>query len=324
MQVLDFKETHSQYTTNGAINVANANPINLDKDIFYNKLGKYFELWTGPNGTGTQLTEVTDYALGGEYPDEYFPYLITPDVGYTTLAITNAIRQGVDLYPLYYPIMDIVNSEKWNELDAKVSTLPFYETFTASKTIGDAEYINVLNFDLSGNGNLVCGLPNPAIRINEIFIIKAFGGSRGVDDLTMSGDNIAGVVASTFKIHDGQLMAISNGTDYELLGYNDIFLEDSGTMTTRVNGKRMKKTWLNKTMSASETTYSWDVDFANIDYTRKYWMNSPLTGRGGQLKWANTDATYKLVGSMRCASYRSDTGAVSALPYDIVLEGDYY
>lgn len=113
MQVLDFSTSNSQISDE-IINVPNSTPVNLQHDVFYNKTGKLVVIRTAAGGGGTLLTETTDYTIGSAFPDADFPTSISPDVGYQTVAITNATYQNTDLYVAYYPIMDIVNATRWN------------------------------------------------------------------------------------------------------------------------------------------------------------------------------------------------------------------
>ena len=114
LQIVDFSTTNSQ-VIDEIINVADSNPIRLEHDIFYNKTGKKVVVSTGAGGSGTVLTETTDWVAGSAVSDSLFPTSISPDVGYTTLAILNATYHDTDLYLSYYPIADTFNATRWND-----------------------------------------------------------------------------------------------------------------------------------------------------------------------------------------------------------------
>lgn len=109
MAKLNWSTSNSQITDE-IINVASSTAINLIHDVFYNKTGKLVEIWTGAGGTGTQLTESTDYTIGGAIADGDLPASISPDVAYTTVAITNATYHSTNLYVSYYPLGDYVEA----------------------------------------------------------------------------------------------------------------------------------------------------------------------------------------------------------------------
>ena len=112
--ILDFSTSNAQITDE-IINVSDSNPVTLEHDVFYNKTGKLVEIYTASGGGGTQLTEGTDYDVGGTYPDGSLPSSISPDVAYTTISITNATYHDTQLYVSYYPIGDLFQASRWNE-----------------------------------------------------------------------------------------------------------------------------------------------------------------------------------------------------------------
>src|SRR6056297_878314 len=115
MTILDFSTTNTQITDE-VVNVSDSNPINLDHDTFYNKTGKLVEIYTASGEGGTQLTEGTDYDIGGAYSDGDLPESISPDVAYSNISITNATYHDTDLYVNYYPLGDIINAVKLNPI----------------------------------------------------------------------------------------------------------------------------------------------------------------------------------------------------------------
>ena len=116
--VLDFSTSNAQ-VVDEIINVSDANPVTIKHDTFYNKSGKAVLISTGPGGTGTVLVNpldgASDYTPGDAYtfPEPYNTTL-AGDVGYTTIAITNAAYHSTDLYLSYYPIWDLLYAARWN------------------------------------------------------------------------------------------------------------------------------------------------------------------------------------------------------------------
>lgn len=128
--ILDFSTANAQITDE-IINVSDSNPVTLEHDIFYNKTGKLVVISTGAGGTGTVLTDVTDYTIGGSISDSFFPTSIAPDIGYTTIAITNATYHSTDLYVSYYPISDVFRAGRWN------SSMARYDVVSGTATVDD-------------------------------------------------------------------------------------------------------------------------------------------------------------------------------------------
>lgn len=252
MQVLDFSTANSQISDE-VINVANSNPIGLDHDVFYNKIGKLVVIRTAAGGGGTLLVETTDYALGSAFPDGDFPTSISPDVGYQTVAITNATYHSTPLYVSYYPIMDIIEAEDHNDLDAR---LPNVGSFTVSEVISDTELLNTLVFDLSASGSITCTMPDATIRTNEEFTVFGSGGDITTNLLTMatvSSQTIGGLSASSWKIEGtGLLKVISNGTHWEVLSFTDY----GGDVTSHDGGwkKNQDRTWVQSGVDLTTTS----------------------------------------------------------------------
>src|SRR6056297_2998945 len=124
MTILDFSTTNTQITDE-VVNVSDSNPINLDHDTFYNKTGKLVEIYTASGEGGTQLTEGTDYDIGGAYSDGDLPESISPDVAYSNISITNATYHDTDLYVSYYPLGDILSASRINPLSPAGAIMPF-------------------------------------------------------------------------------------------------------------------------------------------------------------------------------------------------------
>lgn len=86
-----------------------ASAFNLDHDTFFGSTD--LEIWTGPGKTGTQLTETTDYTLGGE------DTRLTSEAGksvYTQVTVTNGTYQSGTLYFTYKTVGDYVEAEDPN------------------------------------------------------------------------------------------------------------------------------------------------------------------------------------------------------------------
>jgi len=115
MAKLNWSTTNSQ-VTDEIINVSSSAAFSLIHDVFYNKTGKLVVISTGTGGSGTVLTLSTDYTIGGAISDSDLPSSISPDVAYTTIAITNAAYHSTDLYVSYYPLGDYVEAEDFTQL----------------------------------------------------------------------------------------------------------------------------------------------------------------------------------------------------------------
>lgn len=146
MQIINYSTTHAQ-TVDDTINVANSNPVKLARDIFYNKTGKKPVISTGAGGTGTVLTETTDWTSGTIFPDGDLPSSISPDVAYQTISIVNATYHSTLLYLSYYPIADIINAERWNEDVAKSETK--LKQITDNYTVNAGEQYHIIEATLT-------------------------------------------------------------------------------------------------------------------------------------------------------------------------------
>lgn len=213
MKVLDFSTTHSQIS-DWIINVPNSNPVNNLHDIFYNKTGKLVQIWTGAGQTGTQLTETTDYTLGGAFTDADFPTSISPDVGYTTIAITNATYHNTDLYVTFYPIADVVDAETRNT-----------DTYWTFATAGGADYdvLSVaanlwIKFTRDASTQYDGNLPDASAtqHVGQRIAIQSIGpGTGDIGYTTQSSQTIGGGAASTV-VHRGTgiLYLLSDGSNW--------------------------------------------------------------------------------------------------------------
>ena len=116
MAKLNWSTTNTQ-VTDEIINVSSSVAISLAHDMFYSKVAKPIVISTGAGGTGTVLTETTDYTIGGTIstvPNNIAT--IAPDVIYSTVAITNATYHSTDLYLSYYPLGDLLEAEDFAQL----------------------------------------------------------------------------------------------------------------------------------------------------------------------------------------------------------------
>lgn len=217
MNVLDFSTTNTE-VLDEILNVPDANPVNLLHDIFYNKTGKLVQIWTAAGKSGTQLTEGVDYDIGSIFPDGSLPTSISPDVAYTTVAITNATYQSTNLYVSYFPISDIINARRFNPL-AVVQTSAF--TITTE---------DVIEVDTSG-GNVTITLPeitsifeNVTITVRKIAAANTVTINRaGTDTITRAG------LTSVTLTSDGDYWTFFAGsTRWELIAGYEYF---TGTNT---------------------------------------------------------------------------------------------
>lgn len=205
-QIVDFSTENAQ-VTDEVINVANSNPVNLYHDIFYNKTGKLVVISTGAGGGGTVLTNVTDYTIGGAVSDSFFPVSISPDVGYTTVAITNATYHNTNLYVSYYPISDVFKAARWNNDTALVGELKAYAGSTApsgwlecdGSAISRAVYKRL--FDVigtaygAGDGSTTFNLPNA----QGVGLVGA--GSQTIGGVTYGGSAVGDFEADQMQGH---------------------------------------------------------------------------------------------------------------------------
>jgi hypothetical protein len=199
MSLLDFSTSNTQ-TVDEIINVADANPVNLSHDIIYNKAGKLVSIWTGAGSTGTELTDGSDYDIGDVFPDGSLPVSISPDVAYTTVAVTNATYQGVALYVSYYPVGDIISAARWNSM-SPVPTPPY---------------------DISA-ANTVITLPTITGYAQKYTYFWTGGdGSNTLSLAVTDGATVGGLSAGTWLGEGtGHIKVISDGTNWQVSEYED-------------------------------------------------------------------------------------------------------
>lgn len=120
MAKLNWSTTNSQ-VTDEIIYVSSSVAVGLYHDFFYSKAAKPIVISTASGGGGTVLTETTDYTIGGvisTVPANIAS--ISPDVIYSTVAITNTAYHDTKLYCSYYPLGDLAEASdfKQNQLSA--------------------------------------------------------------------------------------------------------------------------------------------------------------------------------------------------------------
>jgi len=231
MKILDFSTSNAQFTDE-IINVPDSNSVELIHSLFYNKTGKLVEIWTGPGGTGTQLTETTDYVVGGAYPDADLPSSIAPDVAYNNISIVNATYHDTDLYISYYPLGDLITAEKWNNDIPAVFIEATGADYTFQKTREMRYNHLVLTFTRDATARTIT-LPDPTdshwtgVRIT----IHVVGGGSG--NVTLQGPSSEDIIlteGSTVSNMEwdgaGTLGLVVDGGEYKIIT-NGIW--DSGT-----------------------------------------------------------------------------------------------
>lgn len=235
--ILDFSTTNSQ-ETDFIINVANSNPISLGHAVFYNKAAKPIVISTGAGGTGTVLTETTDWTSGGAFPDASFPSTIAPDIGYTTVSIVNATYHSTDLYISYYPITDLFNADLWNNSN----TLPSLGDYdiSAGDTTEDLAIINSYpigyKFRVSwydGDGSNTFSFTDNSETIDGAGIAQYIGEGTGHLDLLKTGA----------------------GGEYITINRGEIWDSDGGNFTNQHFEKRLDGS-LFQTRKIPETSYA--------------------------------------------------------------------
>ena len=186
MNVLDFSTANAQ-VTNEIINVPDANPVTIKHDTCYNKVGKAILISTAPSGGGTVLVNpldgASDYTPGDAYtfPEPYNTTL-AGDVGYTTIAITNATYHNTDLYVSYYPIWDLLYAARWNNkniiphyasspYDISATTEEVDLTEFNSWPVGTTRRVHAYDGDgsdylwFTDNGETINGIPIADVKI---------------------------------------------------------------------------------------------------------------------------------------------------------------
>jgi len=259
MNVLDFSTSNSQ-VADEIINVSDANPITLKHDTFYNKVGKAIVITTGPGGTGTTLVNpldgASDYTPGGAYtfPEPYNTTL-AGDVGYTTIAITNAAYHSTDLYVSYYPIWDLLYASRWNNnniiphyksspYDISATTVEIDLTELNSFPNGTTRRVSAYDGDgsdylwFTDNSETINGIPIADIKIEGTGgliltkisdgVFKAVG-ELGGEIWDSDGGNFTGVFSKCLSglMICGQVFDASLNAN---VGANNIFGTGAGTI----------------------------------------------------------------------------------------------
>lgn len=249
MNVLDFSTSNAQ-VTNEIINVSDANPITIKHDTFYNKVGKAILISTAPSGGGTVLVNpldgASDYTPGGAYtfPEPYNTTL-AGDVGYTTIAITNATYHNTDLYVSYYPIWDLLYAARWN-----------------NKNIIPVEG----NFDISASNETFDLTTVNSYPIGYEFKVLAYDGD-GSNNFSFvdNGETINGITVADYSIDGtgGFIMKKIDDGEFSAVGWlgGDIFDQDGGNFASGVEkfSKRIDGTMRCQALATS--TYTTNVNY---------------------------------------------------------------
>lgn len=171
MAKLSWSTANSQ-VADELYNVSSSAAFGLEHDAFYNKTGKLVEIWTGAGGTGTQLTISTDYTISGAIADGDLPASISPDVAYTTVAITNAAYHSTNLYISYYPLGDYIEPGDFQENQGTANKWNSLTTYSAAGTIAERALMHFaasgkatnLNKDPLNQANLAYWIPSPGLQ----------------------------------------------------------------------------------------------------------------------------------------------------------------
>jgi hypothetical protein len=241
MKILDFSTTNAQFADE-IINVPDSNSVELIHSLFYNKTGKLVEIWTGPGGTGTQLTETTDYVIGGAYPDASLPTSIDPDVAYNNVSIVNATYHDTDLYVSYYPIADLITAEKWNNDIPAVFIDATGADYTFQKTRALRYNHLILTFTRDSSARTIT-LPDPTdshwlgVKI-EVRVVGSGSGNVTIEG--PSGEDIELTNGDTVTSMEwdgvGTLRLVIGSGDYKIIttgAWDSGSVSDSGTDENR-------------------------------------------------------------------------------------------
>lgn len=260
MNVLDFSTSNAQ-VADEIINVSDANPVTIKHDTFYNKVGKAILISTAPAGGGTVLVNpldgASDYTPGNAYtfPEPYNTTL-AGDVGYTTIAITNATYHNTDLYVSYYPIWDLLYAARWN-----------------NKNIIPVEG----NFDISASNETFDLTTVNSYPIGYEFKVLAYDGD-GSNNFSFvdNGETINGITVADYSIDGtgGFIMKKIDDGEFSAVGWlgGDIFDQDGGnfsgyTWEKSISGKMTQSRLL--VASNLDGSQTFPVAFVDTNYIVK-------------------------------------------------------
>ena len=224
MKVLDLSNSHAEFVDE-IINVPNSNTISLVHDVFFNSVGKPFEIYTQAGEGGTKLVDSTDYVVGTPNTLTEVVNVVSPDTPYQTLSIVNATYHNTDLYLRYFPIVDFANSEKWNN-DIPWLELSAIDNFTFQKR---REYrYNKLYLMFTRQVTIkTITLPDPTDDFwRGVEIMISVEGS-GAGDVTIQGPNSNVIYApgrswnttSLTYNGNGSIIFKSNGVNFDVISH---------------------------------------------------------------------------------------------------------
>jgi microcystin-dependent protein len=229
-QIVDFSTTNSQ-VVDWLINVANSNAINLGNDLFYNKTGKLVVISTGAGGTGTVLTDTTDYTIGGAFADGDLPTSISPDVAYSTVSITNATYHNTKLFVSYYPISDLFRAERWNNDTVPEGSIQAYAgtSIPTGWLDADGSAINRTTYQRLFNAiGTTWGVGDGSTTFNLPDLQGAFLRGTGSHDTETKADGTAFTGPSVGSFEDDQMQQI---TGFAVTGVTGVFSNSGGALT---------------------------------------------------------------------------------------------
>jgi hypothetical protein len=265
---LNWSTDHAQITDE-IINRSASTASGLFHDMFYNKTLKPVVVSTGAGGSGTVLTEDTDYSINGQVTS--FPANITdpsPDEVWSTIAIINAAYLDTDLYVSYYPLGDLVEAADINFSQQEIS---------ASGALTFDSFQNIVRCDVSGGDITISQLPEPKFIGQTV-------------DFFADGDNIVTITGGT-GIYTNNIYLTENCGRLRVVGVDS---DGAGTLEWRAesmisadytSGDDHVLTWANGYMRiiayVSGTTDSSDTDVYGTTSGTSYYL-------------AVTDATYSV------------------------------
>lgn len=173
------------------------------------------EVWTGPGGTGTQLTLDSDFSLGGAAPSS-----VSAEVGegvFSTITVLNATYQAGLLYFTYYVVRDRIDAEDVNRgISATLLLLICAETIAENDVValdasGEAVVASKNDSDLIE----VVGVATEAGVDGQQIVVKKRGVMDGFSGLTIGDpcfldndggvtqDPVADVLSGEYRVYLG-------------------------------------------------------------------------------------------------------------------------
>lgn len=269
MKVLDPSASHAEFIDE-VINVPNSNAINVVHDVFFNSVARPFEIYTQAGEGGTRLVETTDYVIGNAYTGAETVALVAPETPYQTVSIVNATYHNTDLYLRYYPIVDLGNSEKWNN-DIPWLEISATDDFTFQKRREYRYNKLFLTFTRQATTKTIT-LPDPTDdfwRGVEIAINIEGSGAGNVTTQGPNSDVIHGPGNewnATSLTHNGvgTIIIKPNGTDFDVISTGIWDSRDNGSTGFQKYANRRMFQWVKEqVLTTNPQTFTYDLTFTN-------------------------------------------------------------